>query len=281
MQVPRTFWLLLSMTLPFAASAAPQSQQASAPARSAVIGGEHFVKHVIADTQQGGMTAATIYLPESWHLESKVEWNYGWTEVPVAVSFQAENPANAEAAFFYPLLRADYIQIPPNLRQYVKNQPKPGERLPMGAINLDPRPPFQALALFVRKMRPNVEKFQWVGKQELPGLGKAIGFQAWPGEHGIAIKISYELNGQSVEEAFYGLYYLSQSGNLGDRSTSRVSKETEGNIAENRWSVSPPGRSPRPALRPLRPYPGARRRSHRSSPSTLTRRRTRRTPPAA
>jgi hypothetical protein len=95
-RVSRAFCMLLSITVSSAAFAAPQSHQKSAPERSGVIGGVHFVKHVIADSQQGGMPAAAIYLPESWHLESKIEWNYGWTEVPLAFSLRAENLANQE-----------------------------------------------------------------------------------------------------------------------------------------------------------------------------------------
>ena len=205
----------MSLTLPPLAFAAPQSQQGNAPIRGALIGGEHFVKHVIPDNQQGGIPAATIYVPESWLVEGKIEWNYGWTETPVAFSAHAENPSNAEAYFSYPMLRADYVQVPPNLRQYVRNNVKPGERLPMGAINLDPQPPLQTLAMFIRKVRGNVPKFQWVGKQDLPDLAKALGLDPWPNQHGIAIKIGYELSGQPVEEAFYGVYYLSKAGNPG------------------------------------------------------------------
>jgi hypothetical protein len=36
-----------------------------------------------------------------------------------------------------------------------------------------------------------------------------------PNQHGVAIKISYDLNGQPVEEAFFGVYYLAQGANAG------------------------------------------------------------------
>ena len=34
----------------------------------------------------------------------------------------------------------------------------------------------------------------------------------WPNHHGVAIKIGYDLNGQPVEEAFFGVYYISKQG---------------------------------------------------------------------
>jgi hypothetical protein len=32
---------------------------------------------------------------------------------------------------------------------------------------------------------------------------------AWPNQHGVAIKIGCDLNDQPVEEAFHGVYYIS------------------------------------------------------------------------
>jgi hypothetical protein len=42
-----------------------------------------FVESVIADTDHGGMRAATIHLPEKWRFESKIEWHCGWVEYPL------------------------------------------------------------------------------------------------------------------------------------------------------------------------------------------------------
>jgi hypothetical protein len=221
MSLSRIGCLLFSLALPVTALAAPQAQQqktsptptpAKTTAGAGLIGGEHFVKRSVNDEAQGNIPAISLYLPETWKLDGKVTWNYGWTENPVALSIQATNPANAEAYFAYPLLKLESIQVPPNLRQYVKNQGKPGERTPMGAITLDPRPPAQAMALFVQRLRGKEANFKLVGKQDLPGLGKALGLDPWPGEQGIAVKVSYDFNGQPVEEAFYGLYYISTGG---------------------------------------------------------------------
>jgi hypothetical protein len=183
---------------------------AAAATQTATIGGEHFVKHPIYDTEQGNVVAVNFHVPESWRVTGKVVWHYGWTENPIEFSIRAENPANAEAYFFYPLLRCDSMDVAPAYRQYVKNPPKQGERMGMGAINLSPRPPLQALALVVQQARGQLPNFKWVGQQSLPNLAHDLSLDPWPGDTGIAIKVSYTLNNQPVEEAFYAVYYRSQ-----------------------------------------------------------------------
>jgi hypothetical protein len=191
------------------AKAAPTLKGAADP----VVLGEHFVQRAVIDTKQGGMTAVTVHVPEKWHFEGKIEWNYAWVEVPVATSWHAENPANAEAYFQYPLLRMSIVDVAPRLRQYVKN-PKPGERTFSGAIYMAPVPPMQAMATFIKNIRGDVTNLKWLGQQDLPDLGKALRLDlaAWPTNHGVAIKIGYDLNGQPVEEAFFGVYYLNKAG---------------------------------------------------------------------
>jgi hypothetical protein len=115
---------------------------------------------------------------------------------PRIFSSHAENPDNAEAYFQYPLLRAEIVDVAPQYRQFVKNKTRPGERLPTGAINLAPMPPMQAMVKFIQQTRPNVANLKWIGQQDLPDL----------------IKISYDLDGQPVEEAFFGVFYISKQG---------------------------------------------------------------------
>jgi hypothetical protein len=196
-----------------AKSSAPVAKPGSSGAAAAPV---KFVEHIITDTQHGGMRAATIHLPENWTFDSKIEWHYNWVEYPATYSSHAENPANTEAYFQYPHLRLESTELPPQLRQYDKGRKyAPGERLPTGALSMAPLPPFQALALFIQKTRPGVANFKWLGKQDLPDLAKDLGLAPLPNQHGVAIKISYDLNGQSVEEAFFGVYYISQGTNAG------------------------------------------------------------------
>jgi hypothetical protein len=185
------------------------------PAPAATIG-EKFVERVITDTEHGGMRAATIHLPEKWHFESKIEWHYGWVEYPLSFSSHSENPDNAEAYFQYPLLRLESTEVAPQFRQYDKGRKYgPGERLPTGALSSPPQPPMQAMAMFIQKVRPNGTNLKWLGQQDLPDLAKVLHLDASPNQHGVAIKIGYDLNGQPVEEAFFGVYYISQGANAG------------------------------------------------------------------
>jgi hypothetical protein len=189
----------------------------AAPATSAsVVAGERFVERVITDTEHEGMRAATIHVPEKWHFESKIEWHYNWVEYPLSYSAHAENPDNAEAYFQYPLLRLESTEVAPQFRQYDKspNLP-PGSRLPTGALSAPPQPPMQALAAFIRKVRPDVTDLKWIGQQDLPDLAKTLKLDPGPNQHGVAIKIGYDLNGQPIEEAFFGVYYISQGANAG------------------------------------------------------------------
>ena len=193
------------------------STKTSAPKASVAKGApskatEKFTERVITDTEHGGMRAATIHLPEKWHFESKIEWHYDRIEVPLIFSSHAENPDNAEAYFQYPLLRAEIVDVAPQYRQYVKNNTKPGDRLPSGAIWSPPLPPMQAMAKFIQQTRPNAANFKWIGQQDLPDLAKALHMEPWPNDHGVAIKIGYDLDGQPVEEAFFGVYYISKQG---------------------------------------------------------------------
>ena len=192
---------------------APKGASANAAAPEPVILGERWVKRTLVDSQQGGMNAVTIHLPESWHFEGKIEWNYGWVEIPVATSWHAENPANSEAYFQYPLLRMTSTNVAPRWRQYIKPS-KPGERLFTGAISMAPVPPMQAMAAFIKKTRGDVTNLKWIGQQDLPDLGKALRLDlaAWSTHRGVAIKISYDLDGKPVEEAFFGVYYLNTKG---------------------------------------------------------------------
>jgi hypothetical protein len=199
------------------AKPAPSSKPTAPKASSgkgtpAAAGKEKFAERVITDTEHNGMRAATVHVPEKWKFEGKVEWHYGWIENPLAFSAHAENPDNAEAYFAYPLLRFDFIEVPPQMRQYLKgSNPPPGVRMPLGALAAAPRPPMQALALFIQKTRPNVANLKWLGQQDLPDLAKVLHLNPWPNQHGVAIKISYDLDGQPVEEAFFAVYYLAHA----------------------------------------------------------------------
>jgi hypothetical protein len=195
--------------------AAPATKAGPAAATSAPAG-EKFAERIISDTEHQGMRAATIHVPEKWTFESKIEWHYNWVEYPLSYSAHAENPDNAEAYFKYPMLRLESTEVASQLRQYDKSRKlPPGSRLPTGALSSPPVAPMQALAAFIKNVRPNVANLKWIGQQDLPDLANVLKLDPRPNQHGVAIKIGYDLNGQPVEEAFFGVYYLSQGANEG------------------------------------------------------------------
>jgi hypothetical protein len=157
------------------------------------------------------MNAVSVRLPESWHFEGKIEWHYGWIGMPVNPSWHAENPANDEAYFQYESLQMVNTDVAPQWRQYVKAS-KPGERVVTGQFSLAPLPPLQAMAMFIKKVRSDVPNLKWIGQQDLPNLAKALHRDPSPNQHGVAIKIGYDLNGKPVEEAFFGVYFLTKAG---------------------------------------------------------------------
>ncbi len=192
---------------------APASKAGATPAdKPIMIDGEKLTERIIPDKSHNGMRAATLHVPEKWNFDGAVEWHYDWIENPLISSAHAENPDNAEAYFQYPLFRAEIVDVAPQYRQYVKNTTKPGDRLPTGAISAAPMPAMQAMAKFIQMTRPDVKNLKWLGQQDLPDLAKALKLDPWPGDHGVAIKIGYDLDGKPVEEAFYGVYYISKQG---------------------------------------------------------------------
>ena len=199
---------------PQAAATASTSNTAPPSAKSTNIAGEEFVQRIIPDTAHDNVPAATVHLPKKWGLTSKVEWHYDWVENPLVFSAQAVNPDNSEAFFLYPLLRLEAVDIAPQYRQYMRGkQSQPGQRMSTGAISMPLQPPVPALAAFIKQTRPEAANLKFIGQQDLPGLAQALRLSPWPNDHGVAIKVSYDLNGQSVEEAFFGVYYYSQGGN--------------------------------------------------------------------
>jgi hypothetical protein len=200
---------------PSSPASAPSASTQSAPVgKPTSVAGETFVRRVIADQTHDNVPAATLHLPEKWTLDSKVEWHYDQPENPVVVTAHAANPANAEALFIYPVLRMQWIEVAPQYRQYLRGQQsQAGTRGANGMMNMAPLPPMQALVTFIKQTRPDAKNLKFVGQQDLPTLAKTLKLSPWPNDHGVAVKISYDLNGQPVEEAFFGVFYSSQGGN--------------------------------------------------------------------
>jgi hypothetical protein len=208
--------LVLSLFAPWAlADVAAQKTPAKVAARSPVIGGEKFVERDIIDHTQGGMLAARLFAPEKWRYASKVQWNYAWFDNPVAITITVENPDNAEAFYAYPGVALQYLQVPPQLQQYVKKPAQQGQLNDNGTITMAPVPAIEALQMYVRRLRGQESKVHPIGQKNLPGLPKVLGMADAPNAQGVGLKIGYDKDGKSVEEAFFAVYYLSQGQGAG------------------------------------------------------------------
>ena len=68
------------------------------------------------------------------------------------------------------------------------------------------------MAAFIKNIRGDVTNLKWLGQRDLPDLAKALQLDPSPNQHGVAIKIGYDLNGKPVEEAFFGVYHMNKAG---------------------------------------------------------------------
>jgi hypothetical protein len=154
----------------------------------------------IIDNQQGGLVVCAFSAPETWRDSSKVLWNYQNTSNPVQVGAGAENPANEEAYFQFPILQC--FSLRPDSNYY-----RPGQNFGGLIFAHQPMPPGQALLAFVHQVRGTFPKFQLIGSKELPDLAKALQAPMWGNDRGVGVKVTYELNGKPVEEEFYAVGY--------------------------------------------------------------------------
>lgn len=166
--------------------------------------GEHFTTREIVDHQQNNLVVGVIAAPEKWAFKSDVVWNYANNSNPVQLSMNVQNPSNEEAVFSYPPELFFYLR--PTATNLTPGQ-NYGGLIYSGAGS---QPPLAAFVAFIRKARANVQKLQFVGSKDLPDLPAALKLAKSPNQHGIGVKVTYELDGKPVEEEFYTVFDLIQ-----------------------------------------------------------------------
>ena len=169
-----------------------------AVSKGVVINGERFTTREVVDHQQRDLVVGVVAVPEKWQFKSEVVWNYANISNPVRISTQSENPANAEAAFGYPPELFFYLR--PAAGAY-----RPGQNYG-GLIFSFAQPPLQTLVAFIRQVRTNVQNLQFVGSKDLPDLSAALKITPGPNQHGLGVKVTYQLDGKPVEEEFYAVF---------------------------------------------------------------------------
>jgi hypothetical protein len=187
-----------SAPAPNKGAAAPQSP-AGASKHGPVVMGERFGVRVISDPQQGGMPVGVVSVPEKWNFDAKVVWNYANTSNPVTISSSTVNPANEEAVFGYPAWQ--FFNLRPVGALYRFGQSYGG------LIYQATQPPIETLAAFIQRARAGAPNLQFVGSKDLPDLPAALKIPPSRNQHGIGVKITYELNGKPMEEEFYAVHY--------------------------------------------------------------------------
>lgn len=159
--------------------------------------GERLTTRVIKDAQQNGLAVGVVAVPETWHYESRVVWNYANVSNPVVTSGAAENPANAEAVYAFPAMQ--FFMLRPDYGMYRQGQ------LIGGQVYAAPQPPINALAGFIQRTRANVTNLKFVGSRNLPELPAALKLPPSPNQRAVGVKVTYELQGTPIEEEFYGI----------------------------------------------------------------------------
>lgn len=110
-----------------------------------------------------------------------------------------ENPVNLEAFYLYPSL--DMFWLQPDANQFGSGQDVGG------LLHVRPMQPAATLAAFVQQMRHGYANLRFIGSKDLPDLPAALHVPASPGQHGIGVKIAYDIEGRPAEAEFYGIYY--------------------------------------------------------------------------
>jgi hypothetical protein len=164
-----------------------------------VVDGEHLTVHTVPDPRFNNSVAYRYLAPPKWHDTNQVVWDLINLHLPAKVAIKVENPANAEAFFYYKQLDCGWL-LHPRANQVEGKEGSDG-------IALKPRQPAQAIDFFVKHYRNNVQDLKVIGTRDMPGLPKAFNVQMGPNQTGIGEKVNYKLNGQPVEEEFYAVYH--------------------------------------------------------------------------
>ena len=163
-----------------------------------MILGEQFVNQPIIDHQQDDLVVGMVSLPASWHLEYHVNWNYKNISAPLTTSDTFTNPANTEAVFGF----GNYLFF--DLPGRGPKMFRPGQNYG-GLIFGKPMSPLNTLTQFIKHKRGDVQNLTFVGSKDMPDLAAAMKMPPEPNQHGIAIKVSYDLNGVPIDEEFYAV----------------------------------------------------------------------------
>ncbi|HEX8288616.1 MAG TPA: hypothetical protein VF556_11495 [Pyrinomonadaceae bacterium] len=166
----------------------------------------NFVQHRIVDRQHRGIIAAVISHPQEWRAESRIDWNFQDTSLPVKIYAAAFNPNGAESLEFLPV--EAFYWLEPNYGFDAVGQYKGG---------MTCMPPMDAANAMVRnvihKYRGNRQNLQIIGVNQIPNLPQILNvaeLMQTPSES-VVVRIEYDENGRRFEEEFYGVKTQNQA----------------------------------------------------------------------
>jgi hypothetical protein len=119
-----------SPSTPPASAAAPVAPPADSHAKPApptkaappvAILGERFVQRSVTDAQQGGMTAVTVYLPEGWHFDGKIEWQISARQRTAKTGRRSWTPTKQEKQLRHPAPNCCMVILSPPICALVKS----------------------------------------------------------------------------------------------------------------------------------------------------------------
>lgn len=149
----------------------------------------------VFDKTMGGMLVSRFLVPRDWKAEGKVVWNYQDLYMPVRASARAEAPDGS--GWFESFPAEDFFW-----GDHEGPHPPP---VSFGAIHYRNISAQEAMARYViGRYRARAEKLQILGYRPVRNLGQALGHPEFKGD-GICFRVRYQMDGQPVDEEFYGL----------------------------------------------------------------------------
>jgi len=159
-----------------------------------------FRSYEVIDTKQGGLAVSRLAVPQDWKAISRVDWNYNDTYLPVKARSRVEAPDGESWIEFFP--SAFFVWLSPQPRQSTNSA---------GGINHPNITLPEAMVRYVIGPNRNKAKNLRIVGSRAVDMPKAFprafsymfshGFR--PGE-GICMRVTYELDGNRVDEEFYG-----------------------------------------------------------------------------
>jgi hypothetical protein len=197
---PKTTGLFCTLVAALMTVTTACSRAAGSAGAASAVAGEKFVVHTIIDQQQGGIPFVALMTPDSWQVTGEVRWKYEDVSSPVSAFVRTWNPAKPEGVTFFPRVACYWLQGASAFN-------RPGTTA-LGLMNVQPMRPADAMrSAITRIFRTNLPNLQIVGAREMPKLAGML--KEDPKYYtGTGMKVTYEENGQPIEEEFYGLCYL-------------------------------------------------------------------------